>query len=246
MAEVLHLEHGVTRLAVHFRVSLTHFATDHHGHHLLFADVADFAGTDITAITQNRVVIGNGENLVELVRDKQDSFTLAFQAFNNLIKLNNFMLRQRGGRFIENNHLGIKRQRTGNRHHMTLRDTQVFQGGVRVNVHFQTRQNIACLLMHCRPVQAFKQPAIDVMADKNILGDGKLVEQHGFLMNGGNANFVCGFGIWQFDWNRFITQFAFFRLINAGHDFHQRRFSRAVFANQGGYFSRIQIHVNVI
>ena len=122
MAEVLHLEHGVARFAVHFRVSLTDFTSYHHGHHLLFTDVADFAGADIAAVAQNGVVIGNGEDLVEFVRDKQNRFTLLFQAFDNLIKLNDFMLRQGGGGFVENDHLRIKRQRTGDGHHMALRD----------------------------------------------------------------------------------------------------------------------------
>src|SRR5471032_2305287 len=93
VAEVLYLQYRFARFAVHFRIGLTDFTANHHGDHLPLADVADFTGANVTAVAQHGVVIGNGKDLVELVRDKQDGFALNFEAFDDMIKLSDFMLR---------------------------------------------------------------------------------------------------------------------------------------------------------
>ena len=47
------------------------------------------------------------------------------------------MLGKRGGRLIEDHHLGVESQRPGNRHHVTLGDAEGFQRGSRVDLDFQ-------------------------------------------------------------------------------------------------------------
>ena len=76
MAEVLHLQHRLAFFAVDFREGLGNGAPDHHRHHPLLGDLIYCPCTDEHAVAQNGVVIGQLKNLVELVGDKQDGFSL--------------------------------------------------------------------------------------------------------------------------------------------------------------------------
>lgn len=76
MAEVLHLQHRLAFFAVDFREGLGNGAPDHHRHHPLLGDLIYCPCTNEHAVAQNGVVIGQLKNLVELVGDKQDGFSL--------------------------------------------------------------------------------------------------------------------------------------------------------------------------
>ncbi len=92
-----------------FGIVLADFTPHHHGDHAGLGYVADPARTDITAVTQYGVIIRNGKNLVKFMGNKQDGFIFQLEAFNNLIKFDNFMLRQRRRRLVEDHDLSVER-----------------------------------------------------------------------------------------------------------------------------------------
>ena len=73
----------------------------------------------------------------------------------DVIKLQDFMLGKRGGRLIEDHHLGVESQRPGNRHHVTLGDAEGFQRGSRVDLDFQPGEDLVGSAVHRRPVERF-------------------------------------------------------------------------------------------
>ena len=231
VAEVFHLQHRFPWDTIDFRVGLGNRAAHHHRHHPLFGDVVDRTGADVHAVAQNGVVVRQLENLIELMRDKQDRFAVLLQALNDLIELQNFMLRERGGRLIEDYHLSFKGERPGDGDHMALGDTEGFQRRARVNLYLEAGENFAGFAVHGGPVELLQQAAMQILADEDIFGDREFVEQHGFLMNRGDPNFMRRLRVRQLDRDRFIENLALFGLINAGHHFDQRRFPRAVFAD---------------
>lgn len=66
------------------------------------------AQADVHPIAQDGVIIGQLEDFIELMRDKQDRFAVLLQTLNDVIKLEDFMLGKRGGRLIEDHHRASK------------------------------------------------------------------------------------------------------------------------------------------
>jgi hypothetical protein len=77
---------------------------------------------------------------------------------------------------------------------MTLGDAQGFQRGARVNLHFQAGENIRAFGAW-QASRAFSAGLYRVLTDENILGDRQFVEQHGFLVNGGDPHLVRRFRV---------------------------------------------------
>ena len=100
--------------------------------------------------------------------------------------------------------------------------------------------------MHRRPVERFEQSLIQILADENVFADREFVKQHGFLVNGGDPHLVRRFRRRQMNGDRFIEDLPLFGLINTGHDFDQRGFPRAVFADEGGHFAGPEIKLHVL
>ena len=186
------------------------------------------------------------KDFIELVGDKQNRFAFLLQALNDLIELQNFVLRQCGGRFIENHYLGLKGKRTGNGHHMALGDAQGFQRGARIDLHLKAGEDRLRPTVHFWPVELFEKAFIQVLADKNILSHRQLIEQHRFLMNRGDADFMRRFRRRELNRNSLVEDFPLIRLIDAGHDFDQRGLPRAVFAHQRGHFAWPEIELHVL
>ena len=128
---------------------------------------------------------------------------------------------------------------------MALSNAEGFERGARVNLHFEASEDFLRLLVHGGPVELLEEAAVNIVADENIFGDGQFIEQHRFLVNRCDTDFVRRFRVRQRNRYRFIKQFAFFRLINPGHDFDQRGFTRAIFTDQRRDFARPQIQMNV-
>ncbi|MNY15696.1 hypothetical protein D3C86_1489230 [compost metagenome] len=245
MTEIFHLQHRLPFFARHFREGLGDCPTHHHCHHPLFGDVVDRPRADKYAVAQNGVVVRQLKNLVEFVRDKQDRFPVLLEALNDLIKLEDFVLRQGGGGLVEDHHLCLKRQGAGNGDHMALGDAQSFKCRSWVDLHLEAREDLLRPAVHLGPVELFEQALMQVLADKNVFGHRQLIEQHGFLMNRGYPDLVRRFRRREMNGDRFIKDFALFGLVNPGHHFDQRRFACAVFTNKGGNFAgpKLKLHV---
>ena len=68
------------------------------------------------------------------------------------------MLGKRGGRLIEDHHLGVESQRPGNRHHVTLGDAEGFQRGSRVDLDFQPGEDLVALRCIAGQSSVFSSP----------------------------------------------------------------------------------------
>ena len=156
------------------------------------------------------------------------------------------MLRQRRRGFVEDHHLRLKRQRAGNRHHVTLGDAQGFQRCARVDLHLKAGENSLRPAVHFRPVELFQEAFVKVLTNKDIFGDREFIKQDGFLVYGGDTHFMRRLRRWKVNGDRLVENFALVGLVYAGHHFDQRRLARAVFADKRRHFAGPQRKLHVL
>ncbi len=63
---------------------MVHVATDHQRNDLIIGNVVDIAGTNIAAVTQHGIVIGNFPDFFQKVADVDNSNPLFFQLVNDV------------------------------------------------------------------------------------------------------------------------------------------------------------------
>ena len=78
------------------------------------------------------------------------------------------------------------------------------------------------------------------MAEEDVFGNRQLVEEHGFLVDGGDAGVDGGLRAGKGDRLAVDQDLAFVRAIDAGQDLDERRFAGTVFADQRGDLARIE------
>src|SRR5438552_1854040 len=76
------------------------------------------------SVAQDGHAIGDGEDLVQPVRNIDDAEPLAAQTPERVEQPLDFRRRQRSGGLVEDHDLRVKRERAGNLHHLLLRDAQ--------------------------------------------------------------------------------------------------------------------------
>ncbi len=114
---------------------------------------------------------------------------------------------------------------------MPLGNGEVFQPDRRVDLAFQLAQKFARTGIDGAPVDGAK-PCAWRMAEEDIFANRQLIEQHGFLMNGSDARIDSGLSTGKLHRLSIQQNFAFGRAVDAGEDFDERGFARAVFADQ--------------
>ncbi len=121
---------------------------------------------------------------------------------------------------------------------MALCDRQVFQPDRRIDGAFELFKQNSGTRIDGLPVDQ-AETALRGMTEKDVFTDGKLIEQHGFLMNGSDAcidGILCAVEV---DSLAIQQDFAFVRAIDAGEDLDERGFARAVLADQRGNLARV-------
>src|SRR5205807_3132915 len=96
----------------------------HHPNELGLAGVCDPSTGNEAAVAEDGISIGDGEHLVEFVRDEDYRLPARLEAADDLIERLGLALRESGSRLVEDYHFGIMRERLGDRDQMPLCDAQ--------------------------------------------------------------------------------------------------------------------------
>ena len=217
---------------------------DHHLHQLVFRDLGHGTVADELPVAEHAPAVSDAEDLVELVRDEEDRLAFGFQPLDEGIEFVDFLVRQGGGGFIHDDHARVDGQGTGDGDKVFRRDAQIPQHGARVQVRVDAGKQGAGLFLHRGPVDQAKSGARG-MAQKNVLGHGKIVEQDGFLMDRGDASGGGGLRGGEGCGAARHLDHAVVGLVDAGQDFHDGRFARAILADQGGNLTGIERELHI-
>ena len=243
--EIVRFEHDGAELHLALGIDLLDGAADHQADQIGLVDVGDGAGANFLAVAQAGPAIGDAENLVELVRDEENRAIVFFQLLDDDEEIADLARRQRGGRLVHDDDARVMRQRAGDLDQMLLRDAEGPQQRAGVEIGLEAFEQVARANLHLAPVDA---PAARErhMAHENVLSDAELVEHHGFLVDRRDAG---GPGVARSGADERLAgneNDALVGAMDAGQDFDQRRFARAILADQRGDFTRAQRQADVV
>ena len=186
-AKAAQLESDLPRHRLGLRKELVDGAAHHHRDQIGFADLADRLGGDMGAVAQHRHPVGQSEDLRQLVGDIGDADAALAEAPDHLQQPARIPIRQRRGRLVHDDQLGILRQRLGDFDPLAVRDRQPADDGIDVEIMaVQGIEQGAGAGPHGGPVHAAPAGARR-MADIDVLRHAQLGKQQQFLIDRGDA-----------------------------------------------------------
>src|SRR5260370_18063754 len=91
-------------------IEIGDITANHEADEFLLVDVRTWEGGDQLPITHDRDPVGDAEDLIQAVRDIQDSYALCRKIADNVKQLFDLLTSQRSGRLIHNHELRIERE----------------------------------------------------------------------------------------------------------------------------------------
>jgi len=204
---------------------------DHHLDQLAFLHLGDQALAHELAVAEDRVAVGDAEDLIELVRDEEDGLVLPLQLIDEVVKLLDFLVGQGGGGFVHDDDAGVDRKRAGDGDKVLVGDAKIAKPHVGIDLRTDAMQDLPRLIDHPLGVDQAEASARG-MAEEDVLGHRKLIEKHGFLMDRGDP---CGSRVLRggkADGCAIDPDRAAIGLVDTGQDLHHRRLAGAVFADK--------------
>ena len=243
---VVHLEDDLADLGMARREAVVDRTADHRGDDATLADVGLFERLDGAAVAQHRDTVGDLADLVQLVRDQDRGDALLAEFDQEVEQRVAVLLRQRGGRFVEDQQLDLLGQRLGDLDQLLLADADI--GDQRVGVF--PEPDLAQQLAGAPPreVPVDHAEARLLVAEEDVLGDRQQRHQRQFLVDDDDADAL---GIVDAGKTAFLAEEADRALvaamrIDARQHLHERRLAGAVLADDGVYFAGAHIQVDVL
>ncbi len=224
---------------------MVHRPPDHQRNQLRRRRVGDIAGADRAAIAEDGIVVGDLEDLLELVADEEDRLALALQLADDRVKLLDLLVRQRRGRLVHNDDLRIHGEGARDGHQMLARNRQIAEPRVGIEIDLQLVENLARTPAHRFPVEE-AETVDDRMAEEDVFGDGQIVEQHRLLVGAGDAEMERGLGIGDCDRLAIKADLALVGRIDTGENLDQRGLAGAVLADQRRDGARIELEIDLL
>ena len=199
---------------------------------------ADGALRDTLAVAKHDCLPADAIALVELVSHEQHGDALALQLTNHANQVIDFAARQRGGRLVHDDELGLRRDGSGDRHELAHGQRQA--GDQRVEESVGLRQVDRLQRLARRPVEhrAIEQPGQTTVAphellrQSDVLRDGHVRDEREILVDRLDA------GSQRLDGGErrmrlaFETDAAFIRRLRTRDDLDERALAAAVLAQQ--------------
>ena len=242
--QMLDIQHHVARM----RLTLVHHqldgAADHHAAQFLLGGVLRVDRADAATLAQHRHAVGHGHDLVELVGDEEDALALAGEAAHNLDQFLDLLGREYGGRLVEDQHLVVAIE------HLEDLDALLHPHGDVLNLRIQIDGQAVALGQRAdlgaRLLLLEEAHARVLRAQYDVVQHGKDVDQLEVLVYHADMQRSGVVGIVDFDLAPVLFDRAVLRLIHSEEHAHQRRFARAVFAQQRVDLTAAQLKRHVV
>ncbi len=213
---------------------------DHHARKRCGGFRLRVAGRDLLAAAQDRGRIAQPFDLFQLVADVEDSAALGLQSVQHDEQLVGFLRGQYRGRLIQDQEFGILHQRPNDFDALTFAYRQlpdlapgIERKSVNIGHFLQTRRHV---------LERF----LAVQTQRHVLGDGEIVEQREMLEHHADAA-RAGFR-WSGE-HHFLplpAHLTIARLYQSVDGFDERRFPRAVLAEQRMDLPRPDIDIDLV
>ncbi len=167
---------------------------------------------------------------LQAVGDQHQTDALLTQVSDDLQQLVGFGAGQCRGRLVQNEHLGVQVDGTGDLHQLPLPDAQFAHGGGRIDVQTHPLEQADRLPSNPGPVN--ESEATWLASQKQVLRHGQLRNHGEFLVDHRDAEFASPLRGGQPDRATVDSYRACVRRVHPGEDFHQRGFTCAVLADQ--------------
>ncbi|MNU85435.1 hypothetical protein D3C71_751760 [compost metagenome] len=228
-----------------FRKGVRDIAADHQAYDFVLRRGGEIARADHLAVPEHGVIFGDLIDFVELVADEEDRLALPLQIFDDAEEIVDFLAGKSSRRFVHDDDARLDRQRAGDGDEMALGNGQVLQPDRRIDGAFELFQQNLCAGIDGLPVNE-AETAFWRMTEEDVFAHGKLIEQHGFLVNGGDTGIDGVLRAVKMDRLAIEKDFTLVGAIDAGEDFDERGFSSTVLADQSGDLAGIKRDIDAI
>ena len=199
------------------------------------------------AIAQYSHAIGDLVNLFQPMRNVNYTDASRLQLRDRLKESRRLVFGERGRGFIHYDEFGAERECSRNFNQLLLGYAQLTDRALWIQRMAKSFEQAFRLLVNLAPAHPSRKSAAHRMpAEKHILSDAQLRNEHEFLMDDVDAEIVSL--VWGFDLDRLSLpeHLAPIGLIQPRDDLHERRLTGAVFADQGVNLAGPHLEADVV
>ena len=242
--EVLHIQNHLARVRLALGDRKFHVTAHHHPGQLCLGGVRDVHGADVLALAQDGAAVGHRHDLVELVGDEEDGLSLRREIAHDLQQLLDFLWRQYGGGFVENQNFVVPVEHFQDFRPLLHTDGNILDQRVGVDpqaVFLRQRHDLF------PGAGALKDAVLRVLvAQDDVIQHGEAFHQLEVLVNHADAQGIGVVRVVDPDLHAVLFDHALLGLVKTEQNAHQRGFSGAVFPQQGVNFTLFQLERNVV
>ena len=229
--QVLDLQNGLRAHVLGDEVVVGQLAAGHIEREVAAGQLVGLAGVDVLAVSHDADVVGDLEDLLDLVADEHDGDAGVAQLADGLEEGFDLLLREGRGRLVHDDELRVEQKRAADGDQLLVRDAEIAHLVVEIDVVADLREG---LLRGGLPALAVDQlPAGgDLGVDGQVFHDGQVRENGQVLIDDLDAELG---GLGRRDLGDHLVledDLAFVLRVDAGDDLDQRRFAAAVFTGQ--------------
>ena len=193
----------------------------------------DIQSLDRPAVADDRDRVGDLLDLVELVRNHDETHAPALEPPHQVEQVLGVRLVERRGGLVEDEQLHRLVERLRNLHQLLLADTQVLDLRVGIVAETDPGEQLSGALLRLDPVDD-TEPA-RLVAEEDVLGDGQLGDEGELLMDDDDPGLLARFDVAEADLRTLEHDLA--RVgpvgVDAGEYLHQGGLARAVLSADG-------------
>ena len=229
--QVFYLQDHVAGYIVLGREAVGQLTAHHQLNDLAHGQVLGVAGGHPLTVAHDGDLVADAEDLIHLVTDIDNAAAALAQHIDDAEQVLHLGLRQRGGRLVEHDDLGVVADGLGDLHHLPLGNGQRGHDGLGIHVNVQLLKDLPRALTH-GGLADHDAARLGVAAQPQVVhhAAGQCLIQ--LLMDHGDAVFQRLLRIFEINFLAVQNDGAAVFGIDAKQALHQRGFSRAVLAHQ--------------
>lgn len=182
---------------------------------------------NVFSMSQYCDLIADAFDFVQLVGDENDRGTVAAKPVEGVAQLRDFLRREDGGGFVENQHAIGSVECPNDLHPLPLADAEILDLGRRIDIELQAIGQDADLIGHC----AARHPLAEIAPPEDaVFDDTQIRREHEMLMHHADSRFGGGDRSAERHGTVGHEDLADIRLDQSGGNSHQRGLARPVLA----------------
>ncbi len=227
------------------RVAPARDVAAHHGaDHLGGVGLVAVHRGDVTAVAKHRQPVGDGEDLVDAVRDVNHRGAGGAEFADDPEEPRHLGVGKRRRGFVHDDDRRVEGQRPGDLDHLPIAHAEVADRGSRVDPGADPFENPPRGRFHLSIVEQ-PEPAAQFASQKDVGGDGKRRHQVQLLVNDPDARVLGGTGTGEPHGPAVKKYLPVIRADRPGENLHERALARPVLAAKRVDLARVRLEMDV-